>query len=77
MNDEEENRYKIPMAEKPLACGPSSSLSGKLFKVQYVLQFSVKHDVVGASQKTMPDAQIPVMIMTPSVETLLIDKPKT
>jgi len=31
---------------------------------------------MGASQKTMPDAQIPVMIMTPEIETLLIDKPK-
>jgi hypothetical protein len=44
------------MQEKSLAMGPSSSMSGKLFKVQYVLQFSLKHDVMGASQKTLPDA---------------------
>ena len=37
------------MNEKPLQQGPSSSLSGKLYKVQYVLQFSLKHDIVGAS----------------------------
>lgn len=40
---------KIPLAEKPLAAGPSSSLSAKLYKVQYVLQFSLKHAVVGAT----------------------------
>lgn len=56
--------------------GPSSSMSGKLFKVQYVLQFSLKHDVMGASQKTLPDAQIPVMIMTPSISCLQLNKPK-
>lgn len=26
----------------------------------------MKHDIVGATQKTMPDAQIPIMIMTPN-----------
>jgi hypothetical protein len=56
VSEEEENRIKVPMPEKPLAAGPSSSLSGKLYKVQYVLQFSLKHDVMGASQKTIPDA---------------------
>mmetsp|Transcript_12749 Transcript_12749/g.21502 ORF Transcript_12749/g.21502 Transcript_12749/m.21502 type:complete len:450 (+) Transcript_12749:3-1352(+) len=72
----EEDLYKIPLIEKSLAAGPSSSLSGRLYKVQYVLQFSLKHNVVGASQKTMPEAQIPVMIMTPSISCVQIQKPK-
>lgn len=62
------------MPEKALACGPSSSLSGRLFKVQYVLQFSLKHNTAGASQKTMPEAQIPVMIMTPNKDIISMDK---
>ena len=33
----EEERIKIPLMEKSLAQGPSSSISGRLFKVQYVL----------------------------------------
>lgn len=49
LSEEEENRMKIPLAEKPLSQGPSSSLSGRLFKVQYVLQFSLKHQVIGVS----------------------------
>ena len=48
-SDSEENRIKIPLVEKPLAAGPSSSLSARMFKVQYVLQFSLKHKVTGAS----------------------------
>ena len=67
---QEEDRIKVPLVEKPLAQGPASSLSGRLFKVQYVLQFSLKHSVMGAGQKTMPEAQIPVMIMTPIKSTL-------
>ena len=77
MSQEEEDLLKVPLVEKPLSQGPSSSLSGKLYKVQYVLQFSLKHDVVGASQKTMPEAQIPIMIMTPNKSCILLDKPKT
>jgi hypothetical protein len=57
-----------------LALGPSSSLSGRLFKVQYVLQFSLKHNITGASQKTMPEAQIPVMIMTPNKDVPYMGK---
>jgi hypothetical protein len=64
------------MTEKALAQGPSSSLSGRLFKVQYVLQFSLKHNVVGASQKTMPEAQIPIMIMTPNKDMPSMEKQK-
>ena len=67
VSEEEESRIKVPLQEKGLAQGPSSSLSGKLYKVQYVLQFSLKHNIVGAKQKTMPDAQIPVIIMTPNI----------
>jgi hypothetical protein len=37
VDEEEEERIKVPLVEKPLAMGPSSSISGKLFKVQYVL----------------------------------------
>jgi hypothetical protein len=33
VDEDEEERIKVPMAEKPLSMGPSSSLSGKLFKV--------------------------------------------
>ena len=33
IDDDEENRIKVPLQEKPLALGPSSSLSGRLFKV--------------------------------------------
>lgn len=47
--DEEESRFKIPPPEQPLTCGPTSSISARLFKVQYVLQFSLKHKVTGAS----------------------------
>ena len=36
-SDSEEARIKIPLVEKPLAAGPSSSLSARMFKVQYVL----------------------------------------
>ena len=64
----------MPLQEKPLALGPSSSLSGRLFKVQYVLQFSLKHNITGASQKTMPEAQIPVMIMTPNKDVPYMGK---
>tara|TARA_B110000285_G_scaffold217181_1_gene265240 strand:+ start:1055 stop:1306 length:252 start_codon:yes stop_codon:yes gene_type:complete len=64
----------VPLQEKPLALGPSSSLSGRLFKVQYVLQFSLKHNITGASQKTMPEAQIPVMIMTPNKDVPYMGK---
>jgi hypothetical protein len=62
----EEDLFKIPLAEKPLSSGPSSSISGRLYKVQYVLQFSLKHQVMGATQRSMPETQIPVMIMTPN-----------
>ena len=64
----------MPLQEKSLALGPSSSLSGRLFKVQYVLQFSLKHNITGASQKTMPEAQIPVMIMTPNKDVPYMGK---
>jgi hypothetical protein len=64
------------LKEKQLQWGPSSSISGKLFKVMYVCQFSLKHDVMGASQKTMPDAQIPIMIMTPEVAGSDSEKPQ-
>lgn len=37
VSEEEEQRIKVPIHEKPLVLGPSSSISGKLFKVQYVL----------------------------------------
>lgn len=74
MNEEEQGKMKVPLLEKPLSQGPSSSISGRLYKVQYVLQFSVKHKVTGASQKTMPEAQIPVMIMTPSKSCVNIEK---
>lgn len=76
MSEEEENRIKIPLCEKQLSQGPSSSISGRLFKVQYVLQFSIKHNVVGASQKTMPEAQIPIMIMTPNTSCVQTQKQK-
>lgn len=33
ISEGEEERIKVPLNEKPLACGPSSSLSGRLFKV--------------------------------------------
>ena len=56
--------------------GPTSSISARLFKVQYVLQFSLKHKVTGASQKTMPEAQIPIMIMTPNKAVIQLHKPK-
>ena len=49
MSEEVEGRIKIPLNEKQLSQGPSSSMSGKLFKVQYVLQFSIKHNFLGAS----------------------------
>ena len=45
---------KIPLPEKPLTYGPSSSHSGRIYKVQYILQFSLKHD--GYSQKSLPEA---------------------
>jgi hypothetical protein len=31
--DAEEARIKVPLVEKPLAAGPSSSISARLFKV--------------------------------------------
>ena len=34
---------KIPMLEKHMAAGISSSMNGQLFKVMYVLQFHVMH----------------------------------
>ena len=37
INDEEASKIKIPLNEKQLQQGPSSSLSGKLYKVKYVL----------------------------------------
>lgn len=76
VTDSEENRIKVPLVEKPLAAGPTSSISARLFKVQYVLQFSLKHKITGASQKTMPEAQIPIMIMTPNKSNMLLEKPK-
>lgn len=33
----EEEWIRIPLAEKPLQNGPGSSISGKLFKVQYIV----------------------------------------
>jgi hypothetical protein len=75
-SDSEEARIKVPLVEKPLAAGPTSSISARLFKVQYVLQFSLKHKVTGASQKTMPEAQIPIIIMTPNKSAMSIEKPK-
>ena len=76
ISEEEEARIKVPLKEKQLSYGPSSSISGKLFKVMYVCQFSLKHDVMGASQKTMPDAQIPIMIMTPAISLVAVEKLK-
>lgn len=76
VDDDEQKRIKVPLAEKPLSMGPSTSISARLYKVQYVLQFSIKHKVTGASQKTMPEAQIPVMIMTPSKDCVIGGKSK-
>ncbi len=44
LNEQEEKMLKIPLPEKPLSYGPSSSHSGRIYKVQYILQFSLKHD---------------------------------
>jgi sporulation-control protein spo0M len=37
LNKSEEELFNIPPAEKPLTAGPSSSVSGRLYKVQYTL----------------------------------------
>jgi len=47
-----------------------------MFKVQYVLQSSLKHMITGASSKTMPEAQIPIMVMTPNKSSIRLDKEK-
>lgn len=78
VSEQEEARMKVPLIEKPLAQGPSSSISGKLYKVSYVLQFRIKHGVMTATKdRSMPDAQIPVMIMTPNKKCIQIEKLKS
>lgn len=76
LNKQEEDMLKVPLIEKPLSQGPSSSLSGRLYKVQYYLSFTLKHAVVGAKQKTMQEAQIPLMIMTPNKSCIIFEKSK-
>ena len=76
LNKQEEDMLKVPLIEKPLSQGPSSSLSGKLYKVQYYLSFTLKHAVVGAKQKTMQEAQIPLLIMTPNKSCIIFEKSK-
>ena len=56
ISKEEEEKFKIPLIEKPLSFGPASSIAARLFKVNYVLQFSLKHHIMGATSKTMPEA---------------------
>lgn len=36
----------------------------------------MKHKITGASQKTMPEAQIPIIIMTPNKSSMSIEKAK-
>jgi hypothetical protein len=64
LTPDEEEWIRIPLAEKPLQNGPGSSISGKLYKVQYIVQFSIRHAIMMAGQRTLPDCQIPAMIMT-------------
>lgn len=66
----------VPIIEKNLSYGPSSSMTGKLFKVQYVVQFFVKHRSIGSALRSLPEASIPIMIMTPSKNVMDTEKPK-
>jgi len=66
MSEEEKKKFEtIPKFENALKYGLSSSFSGKLFKVQYVIQFFLKHQGIGTPLKSMPETSIPLMIMTP------------
>ena len=51
-------------------------MTGKLFKVQYVVQFFVKHKGIGRALRSMPEVSIPLMIMTPSKNVLSSEKPR-
>ena len=51
-------------------------MTGKLFKVQYVVQFFVKHKGVGSALRSLPEVSIPVMIMTPSKNVMSNEKPR-
>lgn len=62
--------------DKAFTHGPSTSFTGKLFKVQYAIQVFVKHQGVGSSLASMKEASIPLIIMTPSRNIMNTDKPK-
>jgi hypothetical protein len=66
----------VPILDKNLSYGPSSSLTGKLYKVQYVVQFFVKHKNIGSALRSLPEASIPIMIMTPSSNVMDTEKPR-
>ena len=61
---------KIPMTEKHMSAGISSSLSGQLFKVMYVLQFHVVH----VGHKVAVKVNFPVMVMTPDSSIIKSNK---
>ena len=74
IDDIERFNYKVPNIEKHLEQGPTASFNGRLYSVQYYLEFSLKHDVAGAKSKTMPESMIPITIMTPSFNVMSIEK---
>lgn len=65
----------IDKDDKAFSYGLSSSLSTKLFKVQYALQVFVKHNGIGNALRSMAEASMPIIIMTPSRNVMNTDKP--
>lgn len=65
-------RYNITSDEKGVSYGLSSSVSGQLFKIQYIAQVFVKHQGVGMKIGkgndfgSMKEVNIPIIIMTPN-----------
>jgi hypothetical protein len=51
-------------------------MTGQLFKVQYVVEFFVKHKGLGDSLQSMPQISIPLMLMTPSKNVLSTENPR-
>jgi hypothetical protein len=55
----------VVKAEKALSYGPSSTISGKWYRVQYFVEFYTKHEGIGSALASMPVARIPLMVDCP------------
>lgn len=70
--EKQKMQYNITSDEKGVSYGLSSSVSGQLFKIQYIVQVFVKHQGIGKKIGkgndfgSMKEVSIPIIIMTPN-----------